>query len=49
MNMVDTETGDASIPPPQPQVYPQQVLEEPQGMSLNAPSASSASLLPLLV
>ncbi|KAI0695153.1 hypothetical protein BC835DRAFT_1415036 [Cytidiella melzeri] len=38
--MFDAEPAHTTIPPPQPQVQPQQVQEEPQGMSLNAPSTS---------
>ncbi|KAI0815054.1 hypothetical protein BC629DRAFT_1468932 [Irpex lacteus] len=38
MNMFDTGAGEPSVPPPQPQVQPQQAQDEPQGISLSAPS-----------
>ncbi|KAI0094815.1 hypothetical protein BDY19DRAFT_44575 [Irpex rosettiformis] len=41
MNMFNTAVEDASVPPLQPLVQPQQVLEEPQGISLGAPSTST--------
>jgi hypothetical protein len=48
MNMTDIESPPDPLPP-QPQVQPQQIMEEPQSMDLSDSSTSSMSLLSVVL